>query len=92
MTATQRAADKAVTTAEERRTRVQEHTQSDSAHPGRRGPGRPPKVAPTLKQAQQKVETALHTCQRLTQYQEKVVQNIRAIGHTDHFVDLNQST
>ncbi len=40
MGAKQRAADKAMTTAEEQLTRVQEHAQNDRAQPARRGPGR----------------------------------------------------
>src|SRR5262249_34634886 len=40
--AKQRAAEKAVTTAEEILNRISQHTQSASAPPARRGPGRPP--------------------------------------------------
>ncbi len=42
--------------AEEQLTHVQEHTQNDGVHPGKRGLGRPPKVAPSLAQATQEVE------------------------------------
>ena len=88
MAVKQRAAEKAVTTAEEQRTRVQEHTQNNSAHPGRRGPGRPRKVAPSLAQATQDVEATRQEHQRLSEQREQVAQRIRAIGHADHFVDL----
>jgi hypothetical protein len=90
MAAKQRAAAKAVTTAEEQLTRVQEHTQNDRAHPGKRGPGRPPKVAPSLAQATQEVEAARQACQRLTGQREKVTQSIRTIGHAYHFVNLER--
>jgi hypothetical protein len=90
LAAKQRAAEKAVTTAEEQLIRVQEHTQNASAQPGQRGPGRPPKVAPSLEQAQQEAETARQACQRLTGQREQVTQSIRAIGHAYHFVDLER--
>jgi hypothetical protein len=48
MVVKQRAAEKALTTAEETLARVQEHTQSDNVQAGQRGPGRPPKAAPSL--------------------------------------------
>jgi len=90
MAVKQRAAEKAVTTAEEQRTRVQEHTQHNSAHPGRRGPGRPRKVAPSLAQATQDVEATRQEHQRLSEQREQVTQSIRAIGHAYHFVDLER--
>ena len=90
MAVKQRAAAKAVTTAEEQLTRVQEHTQNNSAHPGRRGPGRPPKVAPSLAQATQDVEATRQEHQRLSEQREQVTQSIRAIGHAYHFVDLER--
>jgi hypothetical protein len=88
--AKQRAAAKAVTTAEEQLTHVQEHTQHDGAPPGKRGPGRPPKMTPSLAQATQEVEVARQACQRLTGQREQVTQSIRAIGHAYHFVDLER--
>jgi hypothetical protein len=90
LAAKQHAADKAVTTAEAQLTRVQERTQHASAQPGRRGPSRPPKVAPSLEQAQQEVEAARQACQRLTGQREQATQSIRAIGHAYHFVDLER--
>jgi len=88
LAAKQRAAAKAVTTAQEQLTDVQEHTQSDSALGGKRGPGRPPKVTPSLAQATQEVEGVHQTWQRLTEQREQVTESIRAIGHAYHFVDL----
>jgi len=88
--AKQRAADKAVTTAAETLTRVQEHTQRDSAHPGRRGPGRSPKGAASLAQVEQVVEAARHEHQRLSGQREPVTQSLRAIGRAYHFVDLER--
>jgi Family of unknown function (DUF6399)/helix-turn-helix, Psq domain len=90
MAAKQRAAERAVTTAAEQLSRVQEHTQRVDAQPERRGPGRPPKVAPRLEQAQQEVEATRQEYQRLTGQREKVGQSIRAIGHAYHFVDLDR--
>ena len=48
MAAKQRAAEKAMTTAAAQLNRVQAHTQSAGGLPERRGPGRPPQVAPGL--------------------------------------------
>jgi hypothetical protein len=90
MAVKQRAAEKAVTTAEETLNRMQEHPQSDNAQPERRRPGRPPKVAPSLEQAKQEVEAARQACKRLTQAREQVGQSIRAIGQAYHFVDLDR--
>jgi hypothetical protein len=56
MAAKQRAAKKAVATAAEQLSRVQEHTQRVDAQPERRGPGHPPKAAPSLERGQQEVE------------------------------------
>jgi hypothetical protein len=86
MAAKQRAAEKAVATAEEQLTRVQEHPQNDRTQPGQRGPGRPPKPVPSLAQATQEVEAARQAYQRLTEQREKVTQSIRAISHAYHFV------
>jgi Family of unknown function (DUF6399) len=79
-----------VTTAAEQLSRVQEHTQRVDAQPERRGPGRPPKAAPSLEQAQQEVESTRQEYQRLTGQREKVGQSICAIGHAYHFVDLER--
>jgi len=86
--AKQRAAEKAVVTAEATLRQVQTHLQSADAQPERRGPGRPPKAAPRLEQAQQEVEATRQEYQRLTGQREQVGQSIRAIGHAYHFVDL----
>jgi Family of unknown function (DUF6399) len=88
MAAKQRAAEKAVATAEE----VLQQAQAQSVHtqPERRGPGRPPKVAPSLEQAMQTVEAARHEPQRLMQAREQVGQRLRAISHAYHFVDLER--
>src|SRR5215468_6332201 len=88
MAAKQRAAAKAITTAEETLKQVQAQPQSLNAPLERRGPGRPPKVAPSLENAVQEVEAARQEHQRLTQVREQVGQRIRAIGHAYHFVDL----
>jgi len=90
MATKQRAAEKALTTAAETLNRVQEPTQPDNAQAGRRGPGRPPTVAPSLEQAELEVEAARHEHQRLMEQRETVRQSIRAIGHAYHFVDLER--
>ena len=84
----QQAAEKALATAEETLHRVQEHVQSDTAHPERRGPGRPPKGVPRVEQAEQEVAATRQECQRLTQSREQVGHSIRTIGQTYHCVDL----
>jgi hypothetical protein len=84
----QRAAEKAVAKAEETLKRMSLYNPTDS--PERRGPGRPPKAAPSLEQATQEVEAARQEHQRLTQSREQVGQCIRAIGHAYHFVDLER--
>ena len=88
--AKQRAAEKAVTTAAAQLNRVQAHTQSAGGLPERRGPGRPPQVAPGLAQAEQEVAVARQERQRLAPSREQISQCIRAIGHAYHFVDLDR--
>ena len=90
MAAKQRAAAKAGTPAEETLTQVQTQPQSLNAPLERRGPGRPPKVAPSLENAVQEVEAARHEHQRLAQWREQVGQRIRAMGHAYHLVDLER--
>ena len=90
MAAKQRAAEKAVSTAEETLQQAQEHVQRDHAEPQRRGPGRPPQAPPCLEQVQQEVEAARQEHQRLDGLREQVTQSLRAIGHTYHFVELER--
>ena len=90
MAAKQRAAAKAVTTAAEPLSRVQEHIQHVDAQPERRSPGRPPKAVPSPEQAQQEVEATRQEYQRLPGQREQVSQSIRAIGYAYHFVDLDR--
>jgi hypothetical protein len=86
----QRATGKAVAQAEETLKRVQEHLDNATNTPEKRGPGRPPKAAASLKQVAQDVAAARHEHQRLTGQREQVTQHIRAIGHAYHFVDLER--
>src|SRR5262249_10121150 len=86
----QRAAAKAVAQAEETRKRVHERFDNANDAPAKRGPGRPPKVTPSLAQAAQDVAAAHHEHQRLTAQREQVTQRIRAIGHAYHFVDIER--
>ena len=90
MAAKQRAAAKALITAEETLHQGQERAQREQAEQQRRGPGRPPTALPCLEQAQQEVAVARHEHQRLAGQREQVTQSIRAIGHTYHFVDLER--
>jgi hypothetical protein len=90
MAAKQRAAEKAVATAEAQLNRVQAHTQSAGRLPERRGLGRPPKVALCLAQAEQEVAVARQERHRLAQSREQTGQRIRAIGHAYHVVDLDR--
>jgi len=86
----QRAAHKAATKAEETLKRVQEPLQPMGDEPAKRGPGRPPQAAASLEQVAQDVEAARHEHQRLSEQRETVTPSIRAIGHADHFVDLER--
>jgi hypothetical protein len=90
MAAKQRAAAKAITKAEEMLTRMHVQLHTTSNEPAKRGPGRPPKVATSLEQAQCEVAVARHEHQRLLGQRETVRQSIRAIGHAYHFVDLDR--
>ena len=90
MAAKQRAAAKAMTQAEEMLTRMQVQLHTTSNEPAKRGPGRPPKVAASLEQAECAVAAARHEHQRLLRQREAVRQSIRAIGHAYHFVDLDR--
>jgi hypothetical protein len=90
MAATQRADAKAIAKAAERLTRVQERLDKANGEPAKRAPGRPPQAAASLEQVEQNVEAARQEHQRLTGQRETVTQNIRAIGHAYHFVDLER--
>ena len=90
MAAKQRAADKALKTAEEQLKRVHEHLTNANDEPAKRGPGRPPKVASCREQVTQAVDAARQEYQHLIAQREQVTQSIRAIGHAYHFVDLER--
>jgi transposase len=90
MAAKQRAAAKALKTAEEMLQRVHEHLDTADGAPAKRGPGRPPKAAASLEQVAQNVAAARHEHQRLAGQRETVTQSIRAIGHAYHLVDVER--
>jgi hypothetical protein len=90
MAAKQRAADKALKTAEEQLKRVHEHLANANDEPAKRRPGRPPTVAPCREQVTQAVDVARPEYQRLIAQREQVTQSIRAVGHAYHFVDLER--
>ena len=80
MATTQRAAEKALAKAEETLQRVHEHHHT-TEEPQQRGPGRSPKVAASLEQVAQDVDTARQEHQRLVAQRVQVTQSLRAIGH-----------
>ena len=90
MAAKERAAHKAVTEAREQLEHIQTHLHSTDDEPEKRGPGRPPKAPVSLEQAEQALEAASREHARLAQQREQVANRIRAIGHDDHFVDLER--
>ena len=90
LAAKQRAAERAMRTAEETLSRGPQHPQRTGTPSERRGPGRPPKAAPCLEQAPQEVEAARQEYQRLAQSREQISQSIRALGPAYHFVDLER--
>jgi len=90
LAATERAAHKALETAQETLEQVQERLDNTNGEPEKWGPGRPPKVAVSLEQAEQAVETARQEHQRLFEQREQSKQRIRAIGNAYHFVDLDR--
>jgi Family of unknown function (DUF6399) len=90
MATKQRAAEKTLAKAEETLKRGHEHRHTTTEELQQRGPGRSPKVAVSLEQAVQDVDTARHEHQRLIAQRMQVTQSIRAIGHAYHFVDLER--
>jgi DNA-binding XRE family transcriptional regulator len=90
MATKQRAAEQALAKAEDTLKRVHESLHNATEEPQQRGPGRPPKVAASLEQVAQDVDTARQEHQRLVAQRVQVTQSIRAIGHAYHFVDLER--
>jgi hypothetical protein len=90
MAAQQRAAAQAVAQAEERLARIQEHLHTTTDEPEKRGSGCPPKVAVSLEQIEQDVDTTRQEHQRLIGQRERGSESIRPLGHVYHFVDLDR--
>ncbi len=90
MATKERAADKALSEAQEQLDQVQTHLPTTDHEPEKRGPGRPPKVPVSLEQAEQALEAASREHERLAQQREQVANSIRGIGHDYHFVDLER--
>jgi hypothetical protein len=86
MAATQRAAAKALQTAEA----VLQQAQEPLDAPPKRGPGRPPKAAMSLEQVAQHVAVTRQEHERLAGQRTLVPQSLRGIGHADHCVDLER--
>lgn len=90
MATKERAAQKAVTKAQETLEQRQERLHNGDDEPDKRGPGRPPKAAVSLEQVEQEMEAARQEHQRLFEQREKARQSIRAISDAYHFVDLER--
>jgi hypothetical protein len=90
MATKERAAHKAVTETREQLDRLQSDSQSTDDESEKRGPGRPPKDAVSLEQAEQALDAARREHERLAQQREQVKASIRGIGHDYHFVDLER--
>jgi hypothetical protein len=90
MATKERAAAKAATEAREQLAQVQARLHSGGDGSEKRGLARPPKPPVSLEQAEQVLEVASHEHERLAQQREQVANSIRAIGHDDHFVDLER--
>jgi hypothetical protein len=86
----ERAADKALSAAQEQLDQAQARLESPGDQPEKRGPGRPPKAPMRLEHAQQPLEAASREHERLAQQRDQVKQSIEAIGQADHFVDLER--
>src|SRR5206468_8503325 len=70
--------------------RLQSDSQSTGDESEKRGPGRPPKEAVSLEQAEQALDAARREHERLAQQRAQVKASIRGIGHDYHFVDLER--
>jgi hypothetical protein len=90
MATKERAAHKAVTETREQLDRLQSDSQSTGDESDKRGPGRPPKEAVSLEQAEQALDAARREHERLAQQREQVKASLRGIGHDDHFVALER--
>ena len=90
MATTERAATQAATEAREQLDQVHAPLQSGGDEPEKRGLGRPPKQPVSLEQAEQGLEVASREHERLAQQRAQVAHRIRAIGHDDHWVDLER--
>jgi hypothetical protein len=90
MATKERAAHKAVTEAREQLEHIQTPLHSMDDEPEKRGPGRPPKAPVSLEQADQALEAASRAHECLAQQRAQGAHRIRAIGHDDHWVDLER--
>jgi hypothetical protein len=90
MATKERAAHKAVTEAREQLERLQSDSQSTGDESEKRGPGRPPKDAVSLEQAEHALDAARREYERLAQQREQVKTSIRGIGPDYPFVDLER--
>jgi hypothetical protein len=90
MATKERAAQKALSEAQEQLERLQSQPKNRDDEPEKRGPGRPPKEPVSLEQAEYTLEAAHREHAHVAQQREQVRQSIRGIGHDYHFVDLER--
>lgn len=86
----ERAAEKALSEAQEHLIQAQARLDNTGAQCEKRGPGRPPKAPMCLDQVQQRLELASREHDRLTQQRHQVKQSIAAVAQADHVVDLER--
>jgi hypothetical protein len=86
----ERAAEKALSEAQEHLIQAQAPLDNTGDQCEKRGPGRPPKAPMSLNQAQQRFDIASREHERLTQQRHQVKQSIEAVAQAYHFVDLER--
>jgi hypothetical protein len=86
----ERAAEKALSEAQEHLIQAQARLDNTGDQCEKRGPGRPPKAPMSLNQAQQRFDIASREHERLTQQRHQVKQSIEAVAQAYHFVDLER--
>ncbi len=85
-----RAAQKAVTEAQERLDQIQSQRKPADDEPVAPEPDAPQTEPVSVQQAQQALDVARQEHERMARQREHVRQSIRAIGHAYHFVDLER--
>jgi Family of unknown function (DUF6399) len=86
----ERAADKALSEAQEQLIQAQARLENTGDQCEKRGPGRPAKAPMCLDPVQQRLKIASHEHERLTQHRHPVKQSIAAVAQAYHVVDLER--